>query len=304
MNERIHVGQGLYDGRGLTLFPVWLESEPISGYCWKPKHIAVSELNGGASVNNLTVTNTGSRPHIVLEGDIFEGGMQNRVLTRSMVLAHGESREVPVACVEEGRWNGATQHRAGRRRAPMGVRYAMSRTFSRTDHIDFDEANAGTQVQGQVWDRIRQHEMQMGATQAHSLIESMDRMEGAYTQVGLNSGSDLRMLPGQRGVLIGIGGHIASAEFFGHSDGLKSRWDALLSAARYEALDAPVSRTPSWAARDFARALELTPFGEDLAKPEEFVTPVGPLALSSFSIALGLVHAAVYNGAHPVLAGV
>ena len=302
MNERIHVGQGMYDGRGLTIFPVWLESDPISGFCWKSKHIAVSELSDGASVNNLTVRNTGNRPHIVLEGDIFEGGMQNRVLTRSLVLNHGESREVPVACVEEGRWSGAGLHSGGRRRAPMGVRYGMSRTFSRIESEEFLDSEAGTYVQGQVWDRIRQHEQHMGAAPAHSLIESMDRMES------LNGDGDaldnLRMLPGQRGVIIGVGGYIASAEFFGHTDGLTSRWDALITAARYEAMDAPNRQTPSWAARDFAKALEHTPFGEDLAKPEEFNTPVGPLALSSFSIALGLVHATVFNGAHPALAGV
>lgn len=302
MNERIHVGQGLYDGRGMTIFPVWLESAPISGYCWKPKHIAVSELNEDGVVNALTVRNTGSRPHFVLEGDIFEGGRQNRVLTRSLVLAHGESREVPVACVEEGRWSGARGHVGGRRRAPIGVRYGMSRTYSRLDSMDYSGWDAGTHVQGQVWDRIRRHEQQLGPVSGHSLIESMDRMESQY--LNDEGGDSLRPLPGQRGVIIGIGGYIATAEFFGHEDGLTSRWDALVTAARYESMAAPHRRTPGWAARDFARSLELTPFGEELAQPEEFNTPVGPLALSSFSIALGLVHATVFNGAHPALAGV
>lgn len=304
MNERIHVGQGLYDGRGLTLFPVWLESEPISGYCWKPKHIAVSELNDEGMVNALTVRNTGSRPHIILEGDIFEGGKQNRVLTRSMVLAHGEMREVPVACVEEGRWAGARQHNAGRRRASMAVRYGMNRSFSRMNPMDYGSFNVGSMVQGDVWGQIRQHEQLMGAAPGHSLIESMDRMEEAYSPAAGFNPSQQRVLPGQRGVLIGIGGHIASAEFFGHTDGLISRWEAMISAARYEAMDAPTRQTPSWAARDFAKSLELTAFGEEMLKPEEFNTPVGPLAISSFNIAHSLVHASVFNGAHPVLARV
>lgn len=301
MKERIHVGQGIYDGNGLTIFPVWMESAPITGHCWKTKHIRVSELGDGASVNNLTVTNTGSRPHFVLEGDIFEGGKQNRVLTRSLVLAHGESREVPVACVEEGRWSGAGNHIGGRRRAPMGVRYGMSRTYSRISPDAYLNFDAGTQVQGQVWDRIRHHEQSMGAAPAHSLIESMDRMESAYAH-NLEAPINFTPLSGQRGVIIGIGGYIASAEFFGHEEGLESRWEAMLAATRYEAMNAPRRRTPAWAARDFAHALEFTPFGEELRQPEEFNTPVGPLALSSFSIALGLVHATVFNGAHPALA--
>lgn len=304
MKEKLHVGQGMYDGSGITIFPVWLESEPVTGFCWKPKHIAVTERPDGASVNNLLLTNTGSRPHVVIEGDIFEGGMQNRVLTRSLVLAHGETQDVPVACVEEGRWHGTRTHSAGRRRAPMGLRYGMTSTFSRMNVMDLQSADAGTHVQGQVWDRIRRHEQTVGAAADHSLIESMDRVENFRPVSPGDPSDELKMLHGQRGVIIGIGGYIATAEFFGHTDGLKSRWDAILTAARYEAMEAPARRTPAWAARDFAAALELTPFGEDLRKPEQFNTPVGPLALSSFSIALGLVHASVFNGAHPVLAGV
>ena len=302
MSEKFHVGQGSYDGYGVTVFPVWLESQPLEGFCWKSSHIAVGENAEGASVNNLTVTNTGHRPHIVLEGDIFEGGRQNRVLTRSLVLARGEEREVPVACVEEGRWHGTGDHRGGRRRAPMSVRYGMTNTMSRMNVADVQAADAGTHVQSDVWNRIRQHESTRGAVEGHSLTESMDQADRAR-----NMGTRIKpptVLPGQRGVLIGIGGHIVAAEFFGNTEGLQSRWDGIISAAHYEAMEAPARRTASWKARDFAASLELTPIGEDFPKPEEFRTPVGPLAISSFALGYGLIHAAVFNGAHPLLAEV
>lgn len=303
MSEKFHVGQGQYDGHGITVFPVWLESEPLKGFCWKSSHIAVGENAEGASVNNLTVTNTGHRPHIVLEGDIFEGGRQNRVLTRSLVLARGEQREVPVACVEEGRWHGTGGHRGGRRRAPMGVRFGMTSTMSQLNIMEAQGADVGTHVQSDVWNRIRRHEMSRGPVEGHSLTESMDRVD-ALRQPDNSESAMPKVLPGQRGVLIGIGGYIVAAEFFGNTEGLTSRWDGIISAARYEALDAPSRQTPSWMARDFAVSLERTPIGEDLRKPEEFQTPVGPLAVSSFALTYGLIHAAVFNGAHPLLAEV
>lgn len=299
MSEKFHVGQGNYDGAGVTVFPVWLESEPVKGFCWKSSHVTVGENAQGASVNNLTVTNNGHRPHIVLEGDIFEGGLQNRVLTRSFVLARGEQREVPVACVEEGRWHGTGLHQATRRRAPMGVQYSMMSTYADLNCMDVQGSAAGTHVQGGVWDRIRRNEESRGYVEAHSLMESMNQAELNNAARPLPS-----MLPGQRGVIIGIGGHIAAAEFFGNSDGLTARWEGIIEAARYEALEAPKRQTPGWAARDFAVSLQGTPVGEDLQQPLEIKTPIGPLAVNSFAVSFGLIHAAVFNGAHPLLATV
>lgn len=300
MSEKFHVGQGSYDGAGVTVFPVWLESEPVKGFCWKSSHITVGENAEGATVNNLTVTNNGHRPHVVLEGDIFEGGRQNRVLTRSLVLARGEQREVPVACVEEGRWHGTGLHQATRRRAPMGVQFSMMNTFAALNCEDVQGNAAGTHVQGGVWDRIRRNEQARGFVDGHSLMESMNQA------VGMNDSARPMpsMLPGQRGVIIGIGGYVAAAEFFGNTDGLAARWEGIIEAARYEALEAPQHQTPSWAARDFAASLERTPIGEDLKQPQEIQTPVGPLAVNSFAVSFGLIHAAVFNGAHPLLATV
>ena len=300
MSEKFHVGQGSYDGAGVTVFPVWLESDPVKGFCWKSSHVTVGENAAGASVNNLTVTNNGHRPHIVLQGDIFEGGMQNRVLTRSLVLARGEQREVPVACVEEGRWNGTGAHRATRRRAPMGVQYSMVNTYAEMNSMDVQGNAAGTHVQGGVWDRIRHNEHTRGYAEGHSLMDSMAQavdMDASAVQMP-------SMLPGQRGVIIGIGGYVATAEFFGNSEGLAARWEGIIEAARYEALEAPKRQTPGWAARDFAVSLEHTPIGENLEQPQEVKTPVGPLAINSFAVSFGLIHAAVFNGAHPLLAEV
>lgn len=95
----------------------------------QPEHLAVSELEAGASVNNLVVTNAGHRPIIAIEGDVFEG-----------------------------RWSGANRHQGTSRRASYGVRYGLN------DVLAAEQAQAArpagrTQVQGraqgEVWERIR-----------------------------------------------------------------------------------------------------------------------------------------------------
>ena len=301
MTEKLHVGRGNYDGHGLTVFPVWLESAELHGHCWKPAHLAVSELEAGASVNNLVVTNAGHRPIIALEGDIFEGGRQNRMLAQSLLVGRGERHEVAVACVEEGRWSGANRQQGTSRRASYGVRYGLSDVLA-AEQAQAARPDGRTQVQGraqgEVWERIRRHEAQNGEAEGHSLLASM-AMTARRVDAEL---PPVSRIPGQRGVIIGIGGYIAAAEFFGGQSGLAARWDGIIAAARYEAQHSPNRETPGYMARDFATVLERTPIGDNLAAPEQVASPLGALAVSSFAIAFGLVHAAVFNGGHPALA--
>jgi len=297
MAEKFHVGRGSYDGAGLTIFPVWSETAEITGHCWKSSHLTVGELESGATVNNLIISNNGHRPHVALEGDLFEGGQQNRVLAQGHVIARGEQREVAVACVEEGRWHGAGAHRGGSRRATYGVRTGMTSVRAREGERRAN-ARITDDAQSEVWERIRRHEHDHGGVEGHSLIESLMQMDARRS----SSFPAAAVLPGQRGVIIGIAGEIAAAEFFGSTSGLTARWDGILSAARYEAMSVPSIQTPGWAARDFAVTLQGLPVGDNLAAPITTNSPLGPVAVSSFALSFGLIHAAVFNNAHPVLA--
>lgn len=305
MNEKLHVGQGQYAGGGVTVFPVWLESAPLEGYCWKTKHIRVNERDGG-TVNALTVTNTGVRPHIVIEGDMFIGGRQNRTLVMSTIINRGETRDVAVACVEEGRWHGGSQHGHSSRRVPYSVAREMSQSKL---HLNLDLANesmAGQSVQSEVWNKIREHESRKGSVPAHSLIDSMAMFEEQFANDARPTReegvTEPRLLEGQRGVLIGIGGQIVGGELFGSSEGLKSRFDAIMASVRYEAMDAPLERTPALAARSFAEALEHIEFDTKAKEAKTKVDRVGSLNVSSFGVDDHLIHASIFDANHPVFA--
>ena len=286
MNERVHVGIGTYIGGGVTVFPVWPEAAAVKNHCWKPKHLTVTEVGEGARVNTLEVTNRGHRPHVIVEGDIFEGGMQNRTAARTVVIPVGATVEVPVLCVEQGRWNGGRDHGMGSRmrRSPYSVRRRMYAA----------QTGRNMNAQGEVWDEIQNLQRSRGIEEGMSLAASMDRFVSAPRST---REVDVKPLPGQRGVMIGIGGYITACELFGSEEGLTQRFDAIIESARYEALDAMARRTPNYMARDFATAMSLTPVGQSLPEPTEVSTPLGPLAVSSYALATGLVHAAVLNRA-------
>jgi hypothetical protein len=67
--------------------------------------IAISESGTGGSVNTLIGRNLSTDTLFVMSGEIVQGGKQDRVVARDMLIPPGEGRvKIPVFCVEKGRW--------------------------------------------------------------------------------------------------------------------------------------------------------------------------------------------------------
>lgn len=71
-----------------------------------------SNGRGGISerVNTLTIENFSDQPIYLMSGEIITGGMQDRVIAQDMVVQPRSGQvDVPVFCVEKGRWTGNTK---------------------------------------------------------------------------------------------------------------------------------------------------------------------------------------------------
>ena len=228
MDMELHVGRGTTRG-AMTVFPLWSAQAGTSRYSGDPRHLDVSELDDGPSVSSLMVGNPGARPVLVLEGQLFEGGWQHRMACGSVLVGARQRVPVEVACVERGRWAGSVrQHSRGRRATPY-VR---------------DAAQRGGDVQGEVWDRVARHTR--GTDNATgSLVQHID---AASTGSGA---ADFSLLPGQVGVLVGIGGQPYVAEVFDSPAMMRRQFEAIIQAAGMDARFAPVTPTPGRRARRF-----------------------------------------------------
>jgi len=64
----------------------------------------ITEVSEGGSVPRLRAFNESATPVFLLDGEQLIGAKQNRVLNLSVMLAANSDTEIPVSCVEAGRW--------------------------------------------------------------------------------------------------------------------------------------------------------------------------------------------------------
>jgi hypothetical protein len=235
---KLHIGQGTTVG-AITAFPVWHNGHvrSVRTYDTGSATLAVTEADEGPSVSTLQVTNSGEKPVLVLDGQLFEGGMQHRMATRSTLVRAGTRMAIEVACVEQSRWAGAATQTTRGRRANLVVR---------------DGYGAGGQQE--VWRRIASYDATAGrVSRTGSLAQRLDT--GTADEQATVLAAAVRPIGGQCGVLIGVGGQPLLLEVFDHPTTLREQLRPLYRAAALDAHGAPALPTPARRARRFAERL-------------------------------------------------
>jgi hypothetical protein len=217
----------------VSLFPIYIHGGGGIDIGARPSDVQITE-QGSAEVPTITVTNSGQRPALLVEGETVTGGQQNRVLNVSVLVPGGATINVPVSCVEDGRWNGRSAFERGRTFAPRRVRRVKNMTVS--DSV----RRGGTKSsdQGAVWnsidyelDRLKVDSSTRAMQASELLFEADNSLANAAQEL-----AGIGPLPGQCGIVLGHGKRIVAAEIFATPELLAANWEALIRAAL---LDAP-----------------------------------------------------------------
>jgi hypothetical protein len=227
------------------------------------------------NVERLIVRNPNRSGLLIPEGTLLDGGWQTRVVAADTFVAAGAARNISVRCVEQGRWHGAGTGDAATRhevdgRAPVSVVAALRGI-----------GGAQSETQGKVWERVEKLEEHYGSRSTKSLLDLMSfqglneregrRLHGSAQDEkaqGRRLDPNLiaqvqqiakRSLPGQSGVLIGIGGEPIALEIHGNPDSLSAQIQQIINAAMVDAATLNWQPTAGVKARGFAEEIMYTP---------------------------------------------
>lgn len=250
----------------------------------------------------LHLANAGAAPVFLPVGFLIGGLRQSRMVAEDVVLRAGESREIPVLCVEAGRFHAPeSAHEAGR--APLSVMLAGL--------VATHGAPGAPQQnrQASVWDSVSRHEQRSGTRPTHSLTQVMAE-DGTQRVTQQCVEADLRerlnLHPEQVGVIAAVAGQPLVMETFGSPTLAKAHIADMIRGLAFDADGLALGRSSP---RDILE------FVDQARSPEIRSTPEtsGALTISGLddnvlvhgisSGPLEQLHLMAVNRHHPLLQG-
>ena len=214
---------------GVSFFPVYLPSNhPPEIKTGASSGIVVQELEN-AEVGSLLAVNPTDTPILIVDGEHFLGGKQNRAVNASLLIPARAERSMPVSCLEEGRWGQAQSYERDVVNASPRIRRVIQEGVY--DSVQREQAHASDQ--GSVWseiaDELQSHQAQSStsaATESHREIYRRDKARAAAA----HELTELGPLPGQCGIAVSQGRWITAVEIFGARHLLAEHWGALIKS--------------------------------------------------------------------------
>lgn len=236
--SNLTVGAPVYF-RGLTMFPLIREDDRAPEYltldeALESGTVRITEVSEGGRVPELRLENEGNQPVFLLDGEELVGCKQNRVLNLSILAPAGKSFDIPVSCVERGRWSyDSPEFRAAPRAMNSRGRAQKMAQVS----ASLMECRVARSDQGAVWRDVENLACSLGGGSATdalgSIFESRDTDLGEYAE-------HFKPFPKQVGALFSINGHAHGLDLFDTSATLEKYLPKLV---RSHALDAIRART-------------------------------------------------------------
>jgi len=178
--------------------------------------LLISE-KGAGTVPLLVAENRGGRPVLMIAGEVLLGGKQNRILRDDVLLpARSGPVEVPVLCVEKGRWRG------------RGAAFDRSSSLAVPGVRATAVAGMG---QSEVWESVGRYQSRLGV--ASGTQDLQDVYDSAAVRAAL---ADYRMgfgrcwRPGALGMVVARHGRVVGADIFCNAGVFRKHRDRLLDS--------------------------------------------------------------------------
>jgi hypothetical protein len=191
------------------------------------KQVKIAEIASG-NVNGLQFTNRADRPVFVMAGEVIIGGKQDRIIGRNTVIPAKTSQEVPVFCVEHGRWHGESKE------FTTAKALAHGRLRGQASYAD----------QGDVWNEVAAKNKARKTENASDTYRrvALQQSDGTLGAMEKQVTAALGQLPaGDRARMVGyavaLNGKVATVDVFGSPALFKKLETKLVRSYLTEAVD-------------------------------------------------------------------
>lgn len=222
----------------LAIFPLITASAPTLEYiafadaCGRG--VAIKELPGGASVNDLIVHNPTELMVLLYEGEEVLGAQQNRVFDVSVLVPARTSLPVPVSCVEQGRWD-HRRHEESFAPAPQAAHPELRRLKNERVRESLAAGEPPRAAQHDVWEEVAAKSARHGVvSDTGALHDVFEERRGLLDRVR----HEVDMKCSQVGMLAAIGGRFVVLDYVSDVEAFVALHDPLVAGYALDAFDA------------------------------------------------------------------
>jgi hypothetical protein len=270
--EGVRAGEPLRAG-GLILVPLLPTTEQVkrhSGYlpleeALRRNLVTITE-QAQARVPELTATSTAETPVVLVGGEQVIGGLQNRVLNTTILVAAHMSQQIPVTCVEAGRWHESSAYYAsydtgaptsGESAQQAEEAYQAARKFhseetayAKLRHLhakavtsSLSSGGGHSSDQGAVWSEVSARMMSTGSFSPSHAMDALYKVPERANKLK-ETVDALKRPEGALGFVAMLGSDVLGAEVFTDESLADAYWEKLARSYAVEALDANKSGDP------------------------------------------------------------
>lgn len=191
--------------------------------------IKITEIDESGSVPTLNVFNKGNLPVLLFDGEELKGAKQNRVLNTTVLIPENIEQEIPVSCVEQGRWSyDSPVFKESGTLAASRVRRSKSQTVS----ASLKENNSYFSDQGKVWNEVE------SLYEDYALASPTRAMNDVFEAKNDDISDYVKEFPfsNQNGVLVFINGKLAGMELLSTEDNYEKYHEKIIKSYSIDAL--------------------------------------------------------------------
>jgi len=214
---------------GLTVFPLFHDQPCEKDYltldeALKEGKARVTEISDAGAVSKLLFKNSGESKVLLIDGDELVGAKQNRIINLTILVPANTELEIPVSCVEAGRWSRRSDEFYSKKRAM----YSRARA-AKMEQVSASLKRSGDRSsdQSQVWSDISAHKDSL------SVKSPTDAMSDIYDNFEPDLNRYKKAFKGQQnqvGVVFAVSGKVQGLELFDNSQTFSHYLERLVSS--------------------------------------------------------------------------